>query len=83
MFLFFSGEANKLLSDYKYKLRKAEQEINTLQGSVSRLETQVARFKISADEAEKLEDELKAEKRKLQRDVRDRFNCLSLHCIMS
>lgn len=36
---------------------------------VNRLEGQVSRYKNSADNAEKIEDELKAEKRKLQREV--------------
>lgn len=36
---------------------------------VNRLEGQVSRYKASADNAEKIEDELKAEKRKLQREV--------------
>ncbi|XP_064455723.1 leucine-rich repeat flightless-interacting protein 2-like isoform X1 [Ornithodoros turicata] len=64
-------EANKQVDDYKYKLRKAEQEILTLQSNVSRLETQVVRYKTATEEAEKLEDELKAEKRKLQRECRE------------
>lgn len=36
---------------------------------ISRLEGQVSRYKASADTSEKIEDELKAEKRKLQREV--------------
>lgn len=36
---------------------------------ISRLEGQVCRYKASADNSEKVEDELKAEKRKLQREV--------------
>lgn len=36
---------------------------------VSRLEGQVSRYKSAAENAEKVEDELKAEKRKLQREV--------------
>ncbi|XP_013771888.1 leucine-rich repeat flightless-interacting protein 2-like isoform X2 [Limulus polyphemus] len=64
-------EVNKQVSDYKFKLKKAEQENSTLQSSVSRLESQVIRYKTEAENAEKLEDELKAEKRKLQREVRE------------
>ncbi|XP_076326958.1 leucine-rich repeat flightless-interacting protein 2-like isoform X2 [Tachypleus tridentatus] len=64
-------EANKQLGDYKFKLKKAQQENSTLQSSVSRLESQVLRYKTEAENAEKLEDELKAEKRKLQREVRE------------
>lgn len=36
---------------------------------IGRLEGQVARYKNAAENAEKVEDELKAEKRKLQREV--------------
>ncbi|GIY38323.1 leucine-rich repeat flightless-interacting protein 2 [Caerostris darwini] len=36
-------EANKQVSDYKFRLKKAEQEITTLQSNISRLESQVAR----------------------------------------
>ena len=37
---------------------------------VARLETQVIRFKTSAETAERSEEELKTERRKLQREVR-------------
>jgi hypothetical protein len=43
---------------------------------VARLETQVARFQTAAETAERAEEELKAEKRKLQREVL-RFNVSS------
>lgn len=36
---------------------------------VTRLEGQVSRYKSASENAEKVEDELKAEKRKLQREV--------------
>ena len=64
------GEANKIISDYKYKLQKAEQEIASLQSSLARSETQVIRYKSTAEAAEKAEAELKIERRKLQREVR-------------
>ncbi|XP_013789091.2 leucine-rich repeat flightless-interacting protein 2-like [Limulus polyphemus] len=64
-------ETNKQVSDYKFKLKKLEQENSTLQSSLSRLESQVTRYKSAAENGEKVEDELKAEKRKLQREVRD------------
>lgn len=67
---FQTGEANKLIADYKYKLTKAEQEIASLQASLARSETQVIRYKSTADAAEKVEAELKVERRKLQREVR-------------
>lgn len=65
----YVGEANKLIADYKYKLTKAEQEIASLQASLARSETQVIRYKSTADAAEKVEAELKVERRKLQREV--------------
>ncbi|GIY43916.1 leucine-rich repeat flightless-interacting protein 2 [Caerostris darwini] len=64
-------EANKQVNDYKYRLKKAEQEVTTLQSSVSRLEGQLNRFKTQAESSETIEDELKAEKRKLQRELRE------------
>ncbi|XP_058797302.1 leucine-rich repeat flightless-interacting protein 2 isoform X2 [Phymastichus coffea] len=64
-------EANKLLADYKFKLQKAEQDMSTLQATVARLESQVIRYKSAAEASEKAEDELKIEKRKLQREVRE------------
>ncbi|XP_049859953.1 leucine-rich repeat flightless-interacting protein 2 isoform X1 [Schistocerca gregaria] len=62
-------EANKQLGDYKFKLQKAEQDVSTLQANVARLESQVIRYKAASESAEKVEDELKVEKRKLQREV--------------
>lgn len=41
----------------------------TLTASVSRLETQLSRYKQAAEESERLEDELKTDKRKAQREV--------------
>ncbi|CAG2162922.1 unnamed protein product [Oppiella nova] len=64
-------EANKVVADYKLKVMKREQEISVLTGNVSRLETQLSRYKTAADEAQELEDELKAEKRKTQRELRE------------
>ena len=63
------GEANKMTNDLRYKLKKSEQEVAALSTSVARLETQVARFKTATEEAEKLEEELKSDKRKAQREV--------------
>lgn len=40
---------------------------------VTRLEGQATRYKSAAENAEKIEDDLKAEKRKLQREVEYRF----------
>ncbi|XP_067844334.1 leucine-rich repeat flightless-interacting protein 2-like, partial [Heptranchias perlo] len=63
-------DANRQISEYKFKLAKTEQEITALEQNVIRLESQVLRYKTAAENAEKVEDELKAEKRKLQREVR-------------
>ncbi|XP_069638198.1 leucine-rich repeat flightless-interacting protein 1 isoform X36 [Haliaeetus albicilla] len=63
-------DANRQISDLKFKLAKSEQEITALEQNVIRLEGQVARYKSAAENAERVEDELKAEKRKLQRELR-------------
>ncbi|KAL8165576.1 UNVERIFIED_CONTAM: Leucine-rich repeat flightless-interacting protein 2, partial [Gekko kuhli] len=63
-------DANRQISEYKFKLSKAEQDITTLEQNIGRLEGQVLRYKTAAENAEKVEDELKAEKRKLQRELR-------------
>ncbi|XP_054549063.1 leucine-rich repeat flightless-interacting protein 2 isoform X4 [Talpa occidentalis] len=69
-FIEMQRDANRQISEYKFKLSKAEQDITTLEQSNSRLEGQVLRYKTAAENAEKVEDELKAEKRKLQRELR-------------
>ncbi|XP_017363968.1 leucine-rich repeat flightless-interacting protein 2 isoform X7 [Cebus imitator] len=69
-FIEMQRDANRQISEYKFKLSKAEQDITTLEQSISRLEGQVMRYKTAAENAEKVEDELKAEKRKLQRELR-------------
>lgn len=93
----YPGDSNRVISDLKFKLVKAEQESTALEQNVSReewvqsshgnilqaahstwllvgfqvtrLEGQVMRYKTAAENSEKVEDELKAEKRKLQRGV--------------
>uniref|UniRef100_A0A673JK52 Leucine-rich repeat flightless-interacting protein 2 n=1 Tax=Sinocyclocheilus rhinocerous TaxID=307959 RepID=A0A673JK52_9TELE len=69
-FIEMQRDANRQISEYKFKLSKTEQEMATMEQNVNRLEGQVSRYKSSADNAEKIEDELKAEKRKLQRELR-------------
>lgn len=66
-----SKETSRLVSDYKFKWQKAEQDISTLQANVARLESQVIRYKSAAETSEKVEDELKVEKRKLQKELRE------------
>ncbi|KAI3366218.1 hypothetical protein L3Q82_010049 [Scortum barcoo] len=63
-------DANRQISDLKFKLVKSEQEVTTLEQNVIRLEGQVTRYKTASENAEKVEDELKVEKRKLQRELR-------------
>lgn len=72
----FSGETSKLVADYKFRASKAEQDVLTLQATVARLESQVIRYKSAMEQAEKMEDELKCDRRKLQREVKIvfRFN---------
>ncbi|XP_078233647.1 leucine-rich repeat flightless-interacting protein 2 isoform X5 [Pogona vitticeps] len=69
-FIEMQRDANRQISEFKFKLSKAEQDITTLEQNVVRLEGQVVRYKTAAENAEKIEDELKAEKRKLQRELR-------------
>uniref|UniRef100_A0A673J356 Leucine-rich repeat flightless-interacting protein 2 n=1 Tax=Sinocyclocheilus rhinocerous TaxID=307959 RepID=A0A673J356_9TELE len=69
-FIEMQRDVNRQISEYKFKLSKAEQEMATMEQNVNRLEGQVSRYKSAADNAEKIEDELKAEKRKLQRELR-------------
>ncbi|MEE6522829.1 hypothetical protein FKM82_021448 [Ascaphus truei] len=62
-------DSSRQISDLKFKLTKSTQEITALEQNIIRLESQVTRYKSSSENAEKVEDELKAEKRKLQREV--------------
>ncbi|XP_062853730.1 leucine-rich repeat flightless-interacting protein 2 isoform X2 [Trichomycterus rosablanca] len=63
-------DANRQISDLKFKLVKSDQEVTALEQNIIRLESQVTRYKTASEAAEKVEDELKAEKRKLQRELR-------------
>ncbi|XP_058878814.1 leucine-rich repeat flightless-interacting protein 2-like isoform X8 [Acipenser ruthenus] len=69
-FIEMQRDANRQISEYKFKLSKAEQEICTMEQNINRLEGQVSRYKAASENSEKIEDELKAEKRKLQRELR-------------
>ncbi|CAD5114887.1 DgyrCDS3919 [Dimorphilus gyrociliatus] len=64
-------ESQRQLTEYRFKIKKSEQEIATLQGNLSRMETQVKRYKTAAEDAEKNEEELKQDRRKLQRELRE------------
>ncbi|KAM7365877.1 hypothetical protein PAMP_016770 [Pampus punctatissimus] len=63
-------DANRQISDLKFKLVKSEQEVTALEQNIIRLEGQVTRYKSASESAEKIEDDLKVEKRKLHRELR-------------
>ncbi|XP_070786584.1 leucine-rich repeat flightless-interacting protein 2 [Enoplosus armatus] len=63
-------DTNRQISDLKFRLVKSEQEVTTLEQNVIRLEGQVTRYKSASENSERIEDELKVEKRKLQRELR-------------
>ncbi|XP_056390829.1 leucine-rich repeat flightless-interacting protein 1 isoform X15 [Hyla sarda] len=63
-------DASRQINDLKFKLTKSTQEITALEQNIIRLESQLARYKTSSENSEKVEDELKAEKRRLQRELR-------------
>lgn len=65
------AETQKSVTETKLKLKKAEQEITTLQGTVTRLESQVSRYKLASEESDKTVEELKIEKRRLQKEMRE------------
>ncbi|XP_066546549.1 leucine-rich repeat flightless-interacting protein 2 isoform X7 [Amia ocellicauda] len=69
-FIEMQRDANRQISEYKFKLSKAEQEMGTMEQNINRLEGQVSRYKAASENSEKVEDELKVEKRKLQRELR-------------
>ncbi|CAG5098973.1 Oidioi.mRNA.OKI2018_I69.XSR.g16137.t2.cds [Oikopleura dioica] len=60
----------RLYQEAKARANKAEQEIEAQKQYTVRLEGQVSRYKAAADHYESSEDDLKAEKRRLQRELR-------------
>ncbi|XP_013863998.1 leucine-rich repeat flightless-interacting protein 2 [Austrofundulus limnaeus] len=70
-------DANRQISELKFKLVKSEQEVTALEQNVIRLEGQVSRYKSAFENAETIEDELKVERRKLQREVRSALDRIS------
>nr|XP_032831215.1 leucine-rich repeat flightless-interacting protein 2-like isoform X1 [Petromyzon marinus] len=74
-------EAQRQVSELKFKVAKAEQEKAALEQNVLRLEAQALRLRGAAEGWERTEDELKAERRRLQRELRaalDRLDELQL-----
>ena len=65
------NDVKKLLHEYKFKLKRAEQEILILQGNQSRLESQLTRYKSQCEDLEKTEEDLKVDKRKILRELRE------------
>ncbi|XP_055360580.1 leucine-rich repeat flightless-interacting protein 2 isoform X2 [Betta splendens] len=63
-------DANRQISELKFKLVKSEQEVTSLEQNVIRLESQVTRYKSALENTEQTEDKLKVENRKLQRELR-------------
>ena len=59
------------LEESKLKVAKAELEMTNLEGTVTRMEQQIKRYQEMLADSEKTEEELKAERRKLQRELRD------------
>jgi len=64
-------ETKKMIDDYKFRVQKAEQDMTTMAANVARLESQVVRYRTASETAERAEEELKAERRKLQRELRE------------
>lgn len=64
-------ETNKRTREYHYKWKMAEQENTVLTTAVARLENLVARYKESLKESETVEGDIKAEKRRLLRELRE------------
>ncbi|KAF3842646.1 hypothetical protein F7725_001495 [Dissostichus mawsoni] len=55
-------DSNRQISDFKFKLVKAEQEVTALEQNVTRLEGQVTRYKSASENAEKSVQDLPAER---------------------
>ena len=64
-------ETKKMIDDYKFRVQKSEQDMTTMAANVARLESQVVRYRTASETAEKAEEELKTERRKLQRELRE------------
>lgn len=64
-------EDKKRLEESNLKLAKAEMEMTNLEATVSRMDQQIKRYQEMLVESEKTEDEVKTEKRKLQRELRE------------
>ncbi|VDD79795.1 unnamed protein product [Mesocestoides corti] len=68
--------ARSQAQDYKFRLEQANQKITGLEGDIIRLEGQVKRFKTIAENAEAQEDQLKQERRKIHRELREALSTI-------
>uniref|UniRef100_A0A2M4CS47 Leucine-rich repeat flightless-interacting protein 2 n=1 Tax=Anopheles darlingi TaxID=43151 RepID=A0A2M4CS47_ANODA len=64
-------DANKQINEYRNRLQSAMKENGNLQASLARAESLVIRFRSTAEASERAENELKLERRKLQREKRE------------
>uniref|UniRef100_A0A915EY10 Leucine rich repeat flightless interacting n=1 Tax=Echinococcus canadensis TaxID=519352 RepID=A0A915EY10_9CEST len=68
--------ARSQAQDYKFRLEQANQKITGLEGDIIRLEGQVKRFKTIAESAEMQEDQMKQERRKIHRELREALSTI-------
>ncbi|VDM30655.1 unnamed protein product [Hydatigera taeniaeformis] len=68
--------ARSQAQEYKFRLEQANQKITGLEGDIIRLEGQVKRFKTIAENAEMQEDQLKQERRKIHRELREALSTI-------
>uniref|UniRef100_A0A158R7Y4 Leucine-rich repeat flightless-interacting protein 2 n=1 Tax=Taenia asiatica TaxID=60517 RepID=A0A158R7Y4_TAEAS len=68
--------ARSQAQEYKFRVEQANQKITGLEGDIIRLEGQVKRFKTIAENAETQEDQLKQEKRKIHRELREALSTI-------
>ncbi|XP_029369701.1 uncharacterized protein LOC115050778 [Echeneis naucrates] len=73
-------DSNRQISDLKFKLVKSDSDFDSSH-QVVRLEGQVTRYKLALEGAEKIEDELKVEKRRLQRELRSALDRVQELCV--
>ena len=64
-------EERKKLEECRIKLEKTEIELMTADSAILRMEQQVKRYKEMLDVSERQEEELKADKRKMTRELRE------------
>ena len=62
-------DALKQLTELKLKLQETEREKSALEGSLSRTDAQMKRYKLMAEQSEKEADELQKQNRQLKKEV--------------